>query len=180
VNLKSCWLALSPFDFTSRLSLGFLSHELVDGSLGHPTYLCYFSAKDRIPIKLCSYKRLSRLEPTEATHLAWLPYCPSAFSANVASFFVLSNVQGKAILLGEPARRVWLPSPRTSPRKPEEPFSVLNALGVLLFRAFVLLPRPIHFRRPHHSCTSHENLTASALCFSAFEEPSRIPCNLRV
>jgi hypothetical protein len=120
------------------------------------------------------------LNPPKQHTLLGYHTAPSAFAANVASFFVLSNVQGKAILLGEPARRVWLPSPRTSPRKPEEPFSVLNALGVLLFRAFFLLPRPLHFRRAHHSCTSHENLLASALCFSAFEEPSCIPCNLRV
>jgi len=70
VGLKSCWLALSPFDVTSRSSLGFSRHEPVDGSLGHPTNLYYFSAKDRIPTKLCSLKWLSRPEPTKATHLA--------------------------------------------------------------------------------------------------------------
>jgi len=84
VGLKSCRLALSPFDVTSRSSLGFLRHEPVDGSLGHPTNLYYFSAKDRVPAKLCPLKWLSRLEPTKATRLAWLPSSPSAFSASVA------------------------------------------------------------------------------------------------
>lgn len=95
-------------------------------------------------------------------------------------FFALSSVQGKAILLGGSVRRVWLPFPRNSHRVPEEPFSVLNTLGVQLFRAFILTSRLSRFLGLHHSCTSPENFAASALCFSAFEESSRIPCNLRV
>lgn len=105
---------------------------------------------------------------------------PSAFAASVAPFLVLSDVQGKAILLGGSVPRVWLPFPRNSPREPEEPFSVLNTLGVLPFRAFILIPRPLRFPGDHRSCTSLENLLAFALCFSAFEESSRIPSNLRV
>jgi hypothetical protein len=57
-------------------------------------------------------------------------------------FFALSSVQGKAILLGGSVPRVWLPFPRNSHRVPEEPFSVLNTLGVQLFKAFILTTRP--------------------------------------
>jgi len=53
-TLLSWWLAHSPYDVTSRSSLGFLGRVPVDGSLGHPTNLYYFSAKDRVPTKLCS------------------------------------------------------------------------------------------------------------------------------
>lgn len=105
---------------------------------------------------------------------------PSAFAAGVAPFFTLSSVQGKASLLGGSVRRVWLPFPRKSPREPEEPFSVLNTLGVLPFRALILTPSPSRFRGTHRSCTSHKNQLAFALCFSAFEESSRVPSNLRV
>lgn len=107
-------------------------------------------------------------------------FAPSAFAAGVAPFFVLSNVQGEANLLGGSVHRVWLPFPRKSPREPEEPLSVLNTLGVWLFRALILIPRPSRFRGTHRSCTSHKNLLASALCSSAFEESSRVPSNLRV
>jgi hypothetical protein len=105
---------------------------------------------------------------------------PSAFAAGVAPFLVLSDVQGKAILLGGSVRRVWLPFPRTSPRDPEEPLSVLNTLGVLLSRAFILTPSPSRFLGNHRSCTSHKNRLAFALCFSAFEESSCVLSNLRV
>jgi hypothetical protein len=179
--LKSCWLALSPFDVALRSSLGFSRHEPVDGSLGHPTNLYYFSAKDRFPYQAVPFKvaQSTRTNSSNTPCLATIHPLQHLRPA-LRPFLALSSVQGKAILLGGSVPRVWLPFPRNSHRVPEEPLSVLNTLGVQLFRAFIRIRRPSRFLGTHHSCTSHENLLASALCFSAFEESSRVPCNLRV
>lgn len=146
MNLESCWLALSPFDVASRSSLGFLNHELVDGSLGHPTNLYYFSAKDRVPTKLCSHSGSVDVNQPKQHTLHGYHQPLQHLRLALRHFFAFSSVQGKAILLGGSVRRVWLPFPRNSHREPEEPFSVLNALGVRLFRAFVLTSRPPRFR----------------------------------
>lgn len=138
-----------------------------------------FVPKIVVPTKLCSSSGPVDMNPPKQHIL--LDYQHSLqHLRQMQPLFSPEGVQGKAILLGGTTLRVWLPFPRPEPHEPEEPFSVLNALGIRLFRALILTLRSPWFPSVRRSCTSLENLPAFALCFSAFGEPSRVLCFKRV